>query len=97
MPMPLGELDSQRQNTGDEVTHQIRVGQTGPDPLAGAAWRKATASDANSGCVEIAFLADGRVGVRDSKDRSKSPLVCTAREWACFLAGARHRDFDLPS
>jgi hypothetical protein len=44
------------------VTQQIRPGPAGPDALAGAAWRKARASDANSGRVEIALLADGSVG-----------------------------------
>jgi hypothetical protein len=79
------------------VTHQIRPGPAGPDPLAQAAWRKATASDANSGCVEIAFFADGGVGVRDSKDPSKISLAFTAHEWACFLNGAKSGEFDLPS
>lgn len=79
------------------MTHQIRSGPPGPDPLASAAWRKATVSDANSGCVEVAFLTDGRVGVRDSKNRSEPPLIFTVREWACFLAGARSGEFDLPA
>ena len=79
------------------MTHQIRPGPAGPDPLADAAWRKATASDANSGCVEIAVLAGGNVGVRDSKDPGKISLTFTAHEWAAFLDGARSGEFDLPS
>jgi hypothetical protein len=79
------------------VSHLIRPGPGGPDSLAGASWRKATASDANSGCVEMAFLADGRVGVRDSKNPGRLTLVFPAHEWACFLDGAKTGEFDLPS
>jgi hypothetical protein len=59
------------------------------------AWRKATASDANSGCVEVAFLPDGRVGVRDSKNRSMPALGLSARAWAKFLANVKAGEFDL--
>jgi hypothetical protein len=59
------------------------------------AWRKATASDANSGCVEVAFLPDGRVGVRDSKNRGLPALGLSARAWASFLARAKAGQFDL--
>ena len=47
------------------------------------------------GCVEVAFL-DGKVGVRDTKDRSKPPHVYTPHEWECFLAGVKNGEFDLP-
>ncbi len=65
--------------------------------LASARWFKASASESATGCVEIAHLADGRVGVRDSKDRSLPPHVFTAHEWACFLDGVRNGEFDLPA
>ena len=76
------------------------VDQHGPGPAAtdqleGAAWRKATASDANSGCVEVALLADGLVGIRDSKARSKPAIAVTADVWASFLADARAGQFDI--
>jgi Domain of unknown function (DUF397) len=77
------------------VTHQPGSILTGPDPLDGVAWRKATASDANSGCVEVAYLPDGRVGVRDSKNRSMPALALSARAWAGFLANAKAGQFDL--
>jgi hypothetical protein len=77
------------------VTHQPGSVLTGPDPLDGAAWRKATASDANSGCVEVAFLPDGRVGVRDSKNRSMPALAVSTRAWASFLADAKTGQLDL--
>ncbi len=65
--------------------------------LVDAHWHKATASESGTGCVEVAHLADGRVGVRDSKDRSLPPHVFTAHEWACFLDGVRNGEFDLPA
>jgi hypothetical protein len=77
------------------VTHQLGSAAARPDLLTGAVWRKATASDANSGCVEVAFLPDGRVGVRDSKNRSKPALAVTAHVWASFLADAKAGQFDL--
>lgn len=77
------------------MTHQLGSGPGRSDPLTGATWRKATASDANSGCVEVAFLADGRVGVRDSKDRAIPALAVTARTWNRFLACMKAGQFDL--
>jgi len=77
------------------VTHQPGSAPAGPDLLAGAAWRKAAASDANSGCVEVAFLPGSRVGIRDSQDRSKPALAVTAHAWASFLAFAKGGQFDL--
>jgi hypothetical protein len=82
-------------NIGDEVTRQLGSPPSGPDPLTDAVWRKAAASDANSGCVEVAFLPDGRIGVRDSKSRSKPALTVTAQAWASFLADAKAGQFDL--
>lgn len=38
-----------------------------PD-LTGARWVKSSYSVNDGNCVELAGLADGRVGVRDSKD-----------------------------
>jgi Domain of unknown function (DUF397) len=57
-----------------------------------AAWRKSTRSGTN-GCVEVALL-DGKVGVRDSKDRGGSVLEFTAQQWASFLDGVRAGEFD---
>ena len=69
--------------------------------LAGARWRKSSFSgDATGGngggCVEVAFLADGGVAMRDTKDRSLPPHVYTAGEWDAFLAGVRAGEFDRP-
>ncbi|MEV8630418.1 DUF397 domain-containing protein [Streptosporangium sp. NPDC051023] len=54
---------------------------------------KSPFSGANGGeCVEIAHLSGGRVGVRDSKDRSGPALVFTPGEWAAFTRWVRTDD-----
>ncbi|MBC3844304.1 DUF397 domain-containing protein [Streptacidiphilus sp. 4-A2] len=65
------------------------------DELTHATWRKATASQANGSCVEVASLSGGRRAVRDSKAEGHGPvLFFTAKEWAAFLDGARNGEFD---
>ena len=57
-------------------------------------WRKATFSD-NNGCVELADLGDGVVGVRDDKLGDASPVLrFTRAEVAAFLDGAKAGEFD---
>ncbi|GAA3745090.1 hypothetical protein HDA32_005154 [Spinactinospora alkalitolerans] len=55
-------------------------------------WRKATASQGSSGCVEIAHTDDGTL-VRDSKNPDAGHLFFTPHEWACFLDGAAKGEF----
>jgi hypothetical protein len=59
-----------------------------------AVWRKSTRSGDNGGqCVEVAFL-DTAVGLRDSKDRGRGPvLIFTPGEWGAFVAGAADGEF----
>jgi len=59
------------------------------------AWRKSAHSGEN-GCVEVAFVDDGRVAVRDSKDRRSPVLVFTPVEWQAFVGGVHDGEFDLP-
>jgi hypothetical protein len=61
--------------------------------LSTASWRKSSWSNAN-GCVEVAFV-QGRVAVRDSKDRTGPVLLFTSHEWDAFLRGARDGEFDI--
>lgn len=50
-------------------------------------WRKSSWSTTESNCVEVAHLAvEGRVAVRDSKNRSGVVLAFPAASAASFLA-----------
>ena len=51
-------------------------------------------SYANGNCVEVASLADGGVGVRNSRDAGGSVLAFTPDEWHAFLGGVRNGEFD---
>ncbi|MGW4420861.1 DUF397 domain-containing protein [Streptosporangium sp. NPDC004631] len=65
------------------------------EELSGAIWRKSTLSGGNGGsCVEIASLTKGRVGVRDSKDRSGPALIFAPNEWQAFIGGVKSGEFD---
>jgi Domain of unknown function (DUF397) len=63
--------------------------------LSGVRWRTSSFSNSDDGnnCVEVAFLSDGEVAVRDSKARSRAPHVHTAAAWTAFLAGVRTGEF----
>ncbi|GAA2907706.1 DUF397 domain-containing protein [Streptosporangium fragile] len=65
------------------------------EELSTADWRKSSLSGGNGGsCVEVASLRGGRVGVRDSKDRSGPALVFTHAEWRIFISGVKGGEFD---
>lgn len=53
-------------------------------------WFKSSYSSANGQCVEGAWLPDGGIAIRDSKNRDGAVLVFTPREWSAFLAGVRN-------
>lgn len=58
-------------------------------------WRKSSLSSGGDNCVEIAFAADGCVGVRDSKQRGLGPVLeFTPTEWDAFLGGVGNGEFD---
>lgn len=54
--------------------------------LTRADWRTSTRSSGNGNCVEVAGV-EGRVAVRDSKDRSGPVLVFPPTAWGSFVAG----------
>lgn len=58
-------------------------------------WTKATASDSNGSCLEVARSPAGGRYVRESKDHGAGPVLSfTETEWAAFLDGARKGEFD---
>ena len=63
--------------------------------LSNAKWKTSTRSGAAGHCVEVAFLENNGVALRDTKDRSKPAHVYTAQEWAAFTAGVKDGEFDF--
>ncbi|KAA8887429.1 DUF397 domain-containing protein [Nocardia colli] len=59
------------------------------------AWFKSSYSSPTQDCVEVAFLGDGMVGVRDSKNPDGSSLVFSSGEWDAFTAGLAGGGLDL--
>jgi hypothetical protein len=56
-------------------------------------WRTSSHSGDNGACVEVRQV-DGRVEVRDSKDRSGPVLTFSPAEWLAFVDRARKGEFD---
>jgi hypothetical protein len=63
-------------------------------PDAGAYWVKSSLSFSNGNCVEVASLAKGEIGVRNSRDAEGAVLRFTPDEWHAFLGGVRNGEFD---
>jgi hypothetical protein len=61
-----------------------------------AQWFKSSRSSASKDCVEVAFLDEGLVGVRDSKNPSGPALVFSPGEWDAFTAGVSDGEFNRP-
>ncbi len=57
------------------------------DELANAVWVSSSHSGAPGKRVEIAFLAEGRVALRDGKNPEGPVLQFTPGEWAAFVEG----------
>ncbi|WP_067463874.1 DUF397 domain-containing protein [Nocardia amamiensis] len=61
--------------------------------LSGAKWFKSSRSGTHADCVEVAFLHNGTVGVRDSKNPTGPALVFTPGEWDAFTTGVMGGEF----
>ncbi len=48
-------------------------------------WRKSSYSAANGNCVEVTQLANGRIGVRDSKNVATPALGFASAGWRTFV------------
>jgi hypothetical protein len=55
----------------------------------GVDWQKSSYSMSNGQCVEVARLADGRIGLLDSKDPDGPVLRFEPAEFATFLTELR--------
>jgi len=59
-------------------------------------FKKASYSQGNGNCVEVAFTPDNNILVRDSKDKDLGPtLLFTSKEWDAFINGVKSGEFDL--
>jgi hypothetical protein len=54
--------------------------------LSTAHWFKSSHSGGSQECVEVAFLDDGAIGVRDSRDPTGPALTFTPHEWDAFIS-----------
>ncbi|WP_280461052.1 DUF397 domain-containing protein [Nocardia carnea] len=54
-------------------------------------WFKSSYSDSTGECVEVAWLDDATIGVRDSKDSTGPALAFAPNEWAAFTTSLRRR------
>jgi hypothetical protein len=57
-------------------------------------WVKSSLSYANGNCLEVAALAGGMIGVRNSRDPDGAVLAFTRDEWHAFIGGVRNGEFD---
>ncbi|MEG8183339.1 DUF397 domain-containing protein [Nocardia terpenica] len=64
--------------------------------LSVAKWFKSSRSTGKDACVEVAFLDEDVVGVRDSKNPTGPALVFTPGEWNAFTAGVKGDEFNRP-
>ncbi|MGH3901087.1 MAG: DUF397 domain-containing protein [Pseudonocardiaceae bacterium] len=61
--------------------------------FSGATWRASSRSNADQACVEVAVVP-GRVGVRDSKDRTGPALLVPPPSWRAFVGDLQRGGFD---
>ncbi|GLY31148.1 DUF397 domain-containing protein [Kineosporia sp. NBRC 101731] len=66
------------------------------DELTDVVWIKSSRSGVNGNCVEVAFLGEGRVALRDSKDPQGPVLRFTRGEWSAFVDGVSEGELRNP-
>jgi hypothetical protein len=74
---------------------QVRnMNKTMSSDLPDASWRKATASQADGACVEVANIGQ-KLAARDSKlGRDSAVLLFSGRGWNAFLARVKSGRFE---
>ena len=66
--------------------------------LTGVTWIRSRRSGPTGGnCVEVAFLADGQIAMRNSRHPQGPALIFTRSEWDAFLDGAKDGEFGRPA
>jgi len=66
--------------------------------LTGATWIRSRRSGPTGGnCVEVAFLSDGQIAMRNSRHPEGPALIFTRSEWDAFLGGAKDGEFGRPA
>jgi hypothetical protein len=46
--------------------------------------------------VEVAYLPNSHIALRDSKDVGKAAHIFDRQEWSAFVSGVKNGEFDLP-
>jgi Domain of unknown function (DUF397) len=46
-------------------------------------------------CIEVCFLSDDTIGLRDPKDTTRPPHLFSKAQWRAFVAGVRNGEFDV--
>ncbi|WP_232534855.1 DUF397 domain-containing protein [Nocardia terpenica] len=59
-------------------------------------WFKSSYSSGRTDCVEVAWLDNSEVGVRDSKNPAGPALVFAPGDWDAFTTGLKGGEFDSP-
>ena len=72
------------------MSRETPMGGTGDGCDLGDDWRKSSYSMSNGHCVATARLADGRIGVRDTKAGATGPVLrFDPAAWTAFLGELR--------
>lgn len=72
-----------------EISNGMPAGE-----ISGAAWLKASASDAIGDCVELARVGENEIAVRNSRFPDGPALVFKCSEVGAFVDGAGKGEFD---